>query len=41
LYRQFNPNERTIIRLLGCALQAVLLGALFLIETRRSAAAHN
>jgi hypothetical protein len=41
LFSQLNPNEGTIIRLLGCALQAVLLGALFLIETRRSAAAHN
>jgi O-antigen/teichoic acid export membrane protein len=41
LFTQLNPNEGTTIRLLGCALQAVFLGALFLIETRHSAAAHN
>jgi O-antigen/teichoic acid export membrane protein len=41
LFTQLNPNQGTMIRLLGCALQAVLLGVLFLIETRRSAAAHH
>jgi O-antigen/teichoic acid export membrane protein len=34
-FTQLNPNQGTTIRLLGCALQAVLLGVLFLIETRR------
>jgi O-antigen/teichoic acid export membrane protein len=32
---QLHPDEGTWIRLLGCALQAVLLAVLFLIETRR------
>jgi len=41
LFTRLNPNEGTMIRLLGCALQAALLGVLFLIETRRSAAAHH
>ena len=41
LFTQLDPNQGTMIRLLGCALQAVLLGILFLIETRRSAAAHH
>jgi O-antigen/teichoic acid export membrane protein len=41
LFTQLNPNEGTMIRLLGCALQAALLGVLFLMETRRSAAAHH
>jgi hypothetical protein len=41
LFTQLNPNEGTTIRLLGCALQAVLLAALFLIETRRGVAAHH
>jgi O-antigen/teichoic acid export membrane protein len=41
LYSQLNPNQGTTIRLLGCALQAVLLGVLFLIETRRSLPAHH
>jgi O-antigen/teichoic acid export membrane protein len=38
LYGQLHPNEGTMIRLLGCALQAVFLAALFLIETRGAAA---
>jgi hypothetical protein len=41
LFAQLNPNEGTMIRLLGCALQAVLLGGLFLIETRRGQATHH
>jgi len=41
LFTQLSPNQGTTIRLLGCALQAVLLAVLFLIETRRSAAAHH
>jgi O-antigen/teichoic acid export membrane protein len=41
LFAQLNPNEGTMIRLLGCALQAVLLGGLFLIETRRGLATHH
>jgi O-antigen/teichoic acid export membrane protein len=41
LFTQLNPNEGTMIRLLGCALQAVLLGGLFLIETRRGLATHH
>jgi O-antigen/teichoic acid export membrane protein len=41
LFTQLNPNQGTTIRLLGCALQAVLLGILFLIETRRSLVAHH
>jgi hypothetical protein len=40
MFTQLSPNEGTLIRLLGCALQATFLGALFLIETRtRSGAA--
>jgi O-antigen/teichoic acid export membrane protein len=35
-FSQLNPNQGTTIRLLGCALQAALLGVLFLIETRQS-----
>jgi O-antigen/teichoic acid export membrane protein len=41
LFTQLSPNEGTMIRLLGCALQAVILGILFLIETRRSLATHH
>jgi O-antigen/teichoic acid export membrane protein len=36
MFTQLRPNEGTMIRLLGCALQAGLVTALFLIETRRS-----
>jgi O-antigen/teichoic acid export membrane protein len=39
LFTQLSPNQGTMIRLLGCALQAVILGVLFLIETRRRRAA--
>ena len=39
MFTQLHPNEGTMIRLFGCALQAVFLGALFLIETRRRHAA--
>jgi O-antigen/teichoic acid export membrane protein len=38
MFSQLHPNEGTMIRLLGCALQAVFLGMFFLIETRRGAA---
>jgi O-antigen/teichoic acid export membrane protein len=38
MFKQLHPNEGTMIRLLGCALQAIVLGAFFLIETRRKAA---
>jgi O-antigen/teichoic acid export membrane protein len=38
LFTQLSPNQGTMIRLFGCALQAVILGILFLIETRRSLA---
>jgi O-antigen/teichoic acid export membrane protein len=41
LFTQLNPNQGTTIRLLGCALQAVLLGVLFLIETRRGLGARH
>jgi O-antigen/teichoic acid export membrane protein len=41
LFTQLDPNQGTTIRLLGCALQAVLLAVFFLIETRRSQAAHH
>jgi hypothetical protein len=34
MFNQLDPNEGTMIRLLGCALQAVFLAAFFLIETR-------
>ena len=34
-YDQLTPNQGTTIRLLGCALQAALLAAMFLVETRR------
>lgn len=34
-FTQLNPNQGTTIRLLGCALQAVILAGLFLLETRR------
>jgi hypothetical protein len=34
MFSQLDPNQGTMIRLLGCALQAVLLGTLFLIESR-------
>jgi O-antigen/teichoic acid export membrane protein len=33
LFTQLDPNQGTLIRLLGCALQAVILAALFLRET--------
>jgi O-antigen/teichoic acid export membrane protein len=35
-YAQLSPNEGTTIRLLGCALQALLLATMFFIETRRA-----
>ncbi len=35
MFSQLSPNQGTMIRLLGCLLQAGLLGALFSIETRR------
>jgi len=35
MFTQLSPNAGTMIRLLGCALQAGFLGTLFLIETRR------
>jgi O-antigen/teichoic acid export membrane protein len=35
LFTQLSPNQGTTIRLLGCALQAVILAGLFLLETRR------
>jgi O-antigen/teichoic acid export membrane protein len=41
LFTQLNPNEATAIRLLGCALQAAILGVLFLVETRQRLAAHH
>jgi O-antigen/teichoic acid export membrane protein len=41
LFTQLNPNEGTTIRLLGCALQAAILGVLFLVETRRRLPAHH
>jgi O-antigen/teichoic acid export membrane protein len=41
VFSQLSPNQGTTIRLLGCALQAVLLAALFLIETRRGLAARQ
>jgi O-antigen/teichoic acid export membrane protein len=34
-YVQLTPNQGTTIRLLGCALQGVVLAAMFFIETRR------
>ncbi len=34
-YAQLSPNQGTTIRLLGCALQGVLLAAMFFGETRR------
>src|SRR5262249_12910479 len=34
-YEQLTPNQGTTIRLLGCLLQALLLGGMFLHETRR------
>jgi O-antigen/teichoic acid export membrane protein len=40
-FTQLDPNQGTTIRLLGCALQAVLLAVFFLIETRRNGAAHH
>ena len=36
MFHQLDPNEGTMIRLLGCALQAVFLAAFFLIETRHN-----
>jgi O-antigen/teichoic acid export membrane protein len=36
MFTQLHPNEGTMIRLLGCALQAVFLAAFFLIETRQT-----
>ncbi|HEX3951510.1 MAG TPA: hypothetical protein VHW95_16775 [Steroidobacteraceae bacterium] len=41
LFTELNPNEGTMIRLLGCALQAIILTALFLIETRRRQPTHH
>ena len=35
-YAQLTPNQGTTIRLLGCALQAALLTAMFFVETRRA-----
>jgi O-antigen/teichoic acid export membrane protein len=35
LFTQLDPNQGTIIRLLGCALQAVILAAVFFLETRQ------
>jgi O-antigen/teichoic acid export membrane protein len=35
LFTQLDPNQGTTIRLLGCALQGIILAALFLLETRR------
>ena len=40
-FTQLDPNQGTTIRLLGCALQAVILAALFLLETRRQPIAHQ
>jgi hypothetical protein len=34
-YVQLNPNQGTTIRLIGCALQTLLLLGFFLVETRR------
>ena len=34
-YTQLSPNQGTTIRLLGCALQGLLLAGMFLFETRR------
>ena len=34
-YAQLTPNQGTTIRLLGCALQGLVLAAMFFIETRR------
>jgi O-antigen/teichoic acid export membrane protein len=35
-YVQLTPNQGTTIRLLGCALQALVLAAMFFVETRRA-----
>lgn len=35
-YAQLTPNQGTTIRLLGCALQGLLLAAMFFLETRRA-----
>lgn len=35
-YSQLTPNQGTTIRLLGCALQALLLASMFFVETRRA-----
>jgi hypothetical protein len=35
-YAQLTPNQGTTIRLLGCALQALLLASMFFVETRRA-----
>lgn len=35
-YAQLTPNQGTTIRLLGCALQGLLLASMFLFETRRA-----
>jgi hypothetical protein len=35
-YVQLTPNQGTTIRLLGCALQGLVLAAMFFIETRRA-----
>jgi len=37
LFTDLDPNQGTMIRLIGCALQAAFLATLFLVETRRSA----
>jgi hypothetical protein len=39
LIAHLTPNQGTIIRLLGCAVQAVLVTAMFLVETRQRAPA--
>jgi O-antigen/teichoic acid export membrane protein len=35
-YAQLSPNQGTTIRLLGCALQGLLLAAMFFVETRHA-----
>lgn len=35
-YAQLTPNQGTVIRLLGCALQGLLLASMFFVETRRA-----
>jgi O-antigen/teichoic acid export membrane protein len=36
MFTQLNPNQGTMIRLVGCALQAAFLVSFFLFETRRN-----